>query len=71
MIKLTVGVVQFTLLILVMAGTIRCLKLKQKTTIALCCCCLVIFSLVSLKFTQEFAGLKEEITITAEIVCNR
>lgn len=66
MIKLTVNVVQLTLLILIMAGAIRCLKLKQKTTIALCCCCLVIFSLVSLKFTQEFAGLKEEITITAE-----
>ena len=65
MIKLTVNVVQIILLVSAVAGTVRCLKLKQRRTIALCCCCVAIFSLLSLKFTHEFVGLKEEITITA------
>lgn len=65
MIKLTVNVVQIILLVSAVTGTVRCLKLKQRRTIALCCCCVAIFSLLSLKFTHEFVGLKEEITITA------
>jgi len=65
MIKLTEYIVQILLMILAAAGSVHYLKLRQKMTIVLCCCCIGMFSFLSLKFVEEFLGLKEELIITA------
>ncbi len=66
MIKATVGLSQILLLIFAGAGSIYCLKLKSKKSIAVCCCCLIVFSLLALKFNQTFVKVSDEIIIIAQ-----